>query len=682
MIRHLHISLLILLMCITAAVYSQDKATIQIKTFDESLQVLPNIELSVNRGAFVKTGQRGTAFVDLATTSLPPKTIELRNENLEAASWNFGKGVLEVIVRKKSYRIETYYLTRPDGERLGNTTVLFVGADTLRFTSDASGKLEIPLSKNEPTPGKEKFLVANRRVEKVTYSTNGNFIAVADVKRKMEVIADSEPSEKNAVFDLANLDSIQSLTVFYAVFKNYPFSKLDEQTRRKIDLKLYELMTTAQKSNQLPGLSDDVLGRISDSTFVREDIKSLVSRAELERRMLNELRDDFNEKIQLLNEKLEGGIETLSDDEREALLADIRHLETILKENENRFYRNQADYHNVLTSIKEKFFDVRDLENRLTLSEAQREQERAAYRRKMLTTIFVVSALGVIIVLLVYFTRKLNRKKKELLVANNEIVRINTNLENLVHQRTGMLVRAHAELDTFLYKASHDLQGPICSIIGLCHIASRTANAESRELIQRTYATAKAMDRMLKKLKIISEVNRPSDPSLIRLRPEIDLVIAQLDDMVRQQNVTLHIDCADSVVFYSHRDLLYFILLNVLENAAYFSGLRPEVRPEVTIKAVLQAGSVHISVVDNGVGIPEDIRDRVWDMFYIGNEMSRGNGLGLYIVRKSVQAMGGYISLESVEGKFTRVILVIPVTAVDAPQQSNAEPAKSLQLAD
>src|SRR5690606_9206590 len=159
--------------------------------------------------------------------------------------------------------------------------------------------------------------------------------------------------------------------------------------------------------------------------------------------------------------KLEGGIETLSDAEREALLADIRHLEEILKENENRFYRNQADYHNILTSIKEKFFDVRDLENRLTLSEAQREQERATYRRKMLTTILILSTLGVIIVLLVYFTRKLNRKKEELLIANNEIVRINTNLENLVHQRTGMLVRAHAELDTFLYKASHDLQGPI-----------------------------------------------------------------------------------------------------------------------------------------------------------------------------------------------------------------------------
>ncbi len=682
MTRYVYISTLVFSLCVTTALYGQDKTTIQIKTFDESLQVLPNVELSVNRGAFVKTGQRGTAFVDLPASSLPPKTIELRNENLEAASWNFGKGVLEVIVRRKSYRIETYYVTRPDGERLGNTTVLFIGVDTLRFTSDASGKLEIPLPKNDAPPGKEKFMVANRSVERVTYANTGNIIAVADVKRKVETRVAADAAEKPAVFDLANLDSIQSLTVFYAVFKNYPFSKLDEASRRRIDMKLYELMTKAQKAQQLPGLSEDVLGRISDSTFVREDIKSLVTRAELERQMLNELREDFNEKIQLLQEKLEGGIETLSDEERDELLADIRSLEAILKENENRFYRNQADYHNVLTSIKEKFFDVRDLENRLTLSEAQREQERAAYRRKMLTTIFVVSALGAIILLLVYFTRKLNRKKKELLVANNEIVRINTNLENLVHQRTSMLVRAHAELDTFLYKASHDLQGPICSIIGLCHIAARTANAESRELIQRTYATARAMDRMLKKLKIISEVNRPSDPSLIKLRPEIDLVVAQLEEMIRQQNVSLHVDCSDSVVFYSHRDLLYFILLNVFENAVFFSGLRSDARPEVTIKAVLQAGSVHISVVDNGVGIPENIRDRVWDMFYIGNEMSRGNGLGLYIVRKSVQAVGGYISLESVEDKFTRVIIVIPVTTAEAPQQTNAELTTELELAD
>src|SRR5690606_1823972 len=142
---------------------------------------------------------------------------------------------------------------------------------------------------------------------------------------------------------------------------------------------------------------------------------------------------------------------------------------------------------------------------------------------------------------------------------------------------------------------------------------------ESRELIQRTYATAKSMDRMLKKLKIISEVNRPSDPSLIRLRPEIDLIIAQLDDIVRQQKVSLLVDCADSVVLYSHRDLLYFILLTVLEDAVYFSGANAEVRPEVTIKAVRQAASARISGVENGVEIPERLRGGVSDTFCSGN---------------------------------------------------------------
>ena len=91
-----------------------------------------------------------------------------------------------------------------------------------------------------------------------------------------------------------------------------------------------------------------------------------------------------------------------------------------------------------------------------------------------------------------------------------------------------------------------------------------------------------------------------------------------------------------------------------------FSILRKGVTPEVQLRATPQTNSLQITIVDNGVGIPADSRDKVWDMFYVANEKSSGNGLGLYIVRKCVQALNGYISMESEEDSYTRIVIVIP----------------------
>jgi signal transduction histidine kinase len=81
---------------------------------------------------------------------------------------------------------------------------------------------------------------------------------------------------------------------------------------------------------------------------------------------------------------------------------------------------------------------------------------------------------------LIYFGGVLRKQKKQLIAANTEVKRINENLEGLVFERTHLLENLNSELDTFLYRASHDMRTPVRSILGLCHITTMTVQAAEK----------------------------------------------------------------------------------------------------------------------------------------------------------------------------------------------------------
>src|SRR5688500_6804173 len=86
-------------------VAAQDKHTVQLEVFDQQLKPLPNIELSLNGKEFLAIGKNGSVYVELDANDLPPQAVKIKNDQLEAASWNYSKGILEIIVRKKSYEM-------------------------------------------------------------------------------------------------------------------------------------------------------------------------------------------------------------------------------------------------------------------------------------------------------------------------------------------------------------------------------------------------------------------------------------------------------------------------------------------------------------------------------------------------------------------------------------------------
>jgi signal transduction histidine kinase len=652
----LTVALFLLLM---SDVLAQEKQMIQVRTFDQQLQPMKNIEVSINGHDYVAMGNKGTAFTELTTGELPPKTVKIKNEQLEPASWNYSKGILEIVVRKKNYQI-VHVLIRDDlGNTQQHTTVQFNGRRPITVTSNGEGMIEIPLALDEKVASKEQFVIEGKRIRELNSSTSPIVLVIESPGNGKEAEADEKPitsKEYFRNFDLSKLDSIQSLTMFYAVFKKYSINDLNPETRRKVDAKFTELV--AELSDSTPRTVVPIFRHITDSTLVADDIRNLLQQATLENQTLQSQRAEFDEKIKLINDKLAEGVGNLPADEKSKLLADITRLENLLTANEGRFFKNQNDYRQIINSLKEKFFDVESLENQLSISEAQRQEEQRVFRQRLFAITGVVIVFGILIVLLISFSNKLKKQKRKLEEANTAIRHINENLENMVLQRTRLLQEANRELDTFLYRASHDLRSPVCSIIGLCNIASHLS---PRELVERVENTTSSMDRLLRKLCMISEINQPTEFNEVSLYEIARNIEMRFGPEIRQADIQFHIDCDHDLVLETYPAILETVLANLVENALFYSVLRNPNHARVEVKAELKEDHLLISVYDNGVGIDPAMQQRMFDMFFKGNERSRGNGLGLYIVNKSVQAMDGKIRVESEPGRYTKVTVRIPL---------------------
>lgn len=474
-------------------------------------------------------------------------------------------------------------------------------------------------------------------------------------------------------FDVLKLDSVQSLAMFYTIFKNYQIKNLTALEKQRIDDKLLELVKEIEDS--LAKSQKVFLGRISDSSFVQDDIKNLIAQASHDNEILQKQRAEFDSKIQLLYKKLEADItKNIDYDARIDLLTNIKILAGLLVEKEGRFYENQNDYQSVINALKEKFFNKEDLESTLSMSESQRVKEKYIFSQRLFITVSITLLLAILIVTLIYFSSKLKNQKKALELANGEVKRMNENLESLVFQRTRMLEETNNELDTFLYRASHDLRSPVCSIIGLCHLATHFSNNETKDLLDKVVNTTSSMDRMLKKLSTISEINRPinfSEIKVWRVIEEVKQILISRENI--QQNVLIS-RCPEDLTIYSYPNLIEVIVFNLLENALQFTTLKDSPRRRVEINVSNDSENIYFTITDNGIGIERNIQEKIFNMFFKGTIHSKGNGLGLYIVQKAVHVLKGEVRLFSEPGKFTKFVVSIPLEHAPVEKNSHTIP--------
>ncbi|MDN5204843.1 ATP-binding protein [Fulvivirgaceae bacterium BMA10] len=460
--------------------------------------------------------------------------------------------------------------------------------------------------------------------------------------------------------NLDTLDSIKSIEAFYAFIKSLEMEKVHDTIKEKLDLKLYQLVNETEDSltKQVPEVLN---GRIRDSSSVKSDIILLIDRALKEEKDLVMLILEFEKKLEIMNKKFSQEAGDLTAQEKTKILTDLETLEKALILNEKKFLQNQAGYKITLDSLKKELHDIDVLEDQLTYSERQRLKDQKAFQMKILAVLLIVTGLGLLTLFSIFLARKFRKQQIALAKANEEIRSINEHLEDLVAQKTESLRATNEELDTFLYKSSHDLKRPLTSIIGLSNIAKLTLDNKSWELFEKTSQTAIDMDRMLQKLMMVSQINHPSDYSNVDFNTQIQKVKQHFHDFIEKHKISFNFKVSKESSIDSIPTLVEIILKNLVENALFYCSLEDGIQPEVGVKIRRENSHIAMSIRDNGVGIKSNVQHKIWEMFFVGNENSRGNGLGLYIAQKAAKALNGVISFTTKENIFTEFKVILPI---------------------
>jgi K+-sensing histidine kinase KdpD len=252
---------------------------------------------------------------------------------------------------------------------------------------------------------------------------------------------------------------------------------------------------------------------------------------------------------------------------------------------------------------------------------------------------------------------------------NNELRIVNEELEDRVIQRTQELQtanihlkKANEELDTFVYRSYHDIIGPLSRIHGLCHVALLDVeDTKALEYIQKVGQSCEDAKHTLQRVLRIHDIRNHE-----LLMTEVDIlalihkILASFEEELRQLQV--EISCESdfgSPMIKSDNELLTIILHNLIENAVRYSRYAQESYIKILI-GKMPDGFMKIGILDNGMGIPKEVRNKVFTMFFRGSVEKSGIGLGLYHTKVAVQRVGGQIIYQHTEINETLFELQIP----------------------
>jgi signal transduction histidine kinase len=224
------------------------------------------------------------------------------------------------------------------------------------------------------------------------------------------------------------------------------------------------------------------------------------------------------------------------------------------------------------------------------------------------------------------------------------------------------LQQANEDLDTFVYNASHDLRGPIASLLGLCTVAQmEVADTNARDYLALINKTATHMNGVLLSLILMNRVKyHRSERSLIDFSDLFTQAVDSLRDEDGHADIDFVTDIQLTPPFYSDVSLLTTILKNTLENAIRYQSPRKGPQVKMIVRPSATEEGVEIRIQDNGIGIPAEQGKQIFEMFFRATEKSTGPGLGLYVVQKICEKLEGTASWNESQQDFTEMILFLP----------------------
>ena len=317
-------------------------------------------------------------------------------------------------------------------------------------------------------------------------------------------------------------------------------------------------------------------------------------------------------------------------------------------------------------SQKVPMFDWRELrrwsvaESSLPLASVVRFKEFTfweLYKWRIAGMITLVILQSVFIAVLLVERRRRRR-------ASEALDQLNAELETRIDDRTAALNAKSRELETFAYSVAHDLKAPLRGIDGYSRLLleeyAGSLDGEGRSFLQTIQDSTDEMNQLIDDLLAYSRLERRElKPDRIQLTPMINSLVEEKRREATEHPIDFVLDVTGATVLADASGLAQS-LRNYLDNAIKFTGKVAE--PCIEVGSKESAESCLLWVRDNGIGFDMKHHDRIFDIFQRldVSEDYPGTGIGLAIVRKAMERMGGRAWATSEPGHGATFFLEIP----------------------
>jgi light-regulated signal transduction histidine kinase (bacteriophytochrome) len=238
-----------------------------------------------------------------------------------------------------------------------------------------------------------------------------------------------------------------------------------------------------------------------------------------------------------------------------------------------------------------------------------------------------------------------------------------TNLEYKINERTSQLLAKSKELENFCYSVSHDLRSPLRGIDGYSRLLLEdhhdSLNEEGRSFLMNVRAATKNMSALIDDLLAYSKLERRKLSTMaIPLSGFVANILNQYKGEMGKARVTVEVD---DLEVHADPDGLAIVLRNLIDNAVKFSRYVPQ--PEIGIHAHSAEGCCVLAVKDNGIGFDMKFYHKIFEIFHRLHRVEDypGTGIGLAMVQKAMERMGGKIWAEGHPGAGATFYLQLPL---------------------
>lgn len=253
---------------------------------------------------------------------------------------------------------------------------------------------------------------------------------------------------------------------------------------------------------------------------------------------------------------------------------------------------------------------------------------------------------------------RVNQRTTQVIKANRELekeIEIRKKAEKNLIVRNAELVRINADLDNFVYCASHDLKSPVTNAEGLLTVLKEelaSANPEVQFLIEKLEQSVVQMHRTIHELTDVSKVQPSADDEQekIAFAEVYAEVYNDLSDEINKAEVTIHTHFEEQPeVWFSHKHLKS-VMYNLISNAIKYRS--PDRAPLISISTSDKGNFIVLSITDNGIGIDlQKHKKKIFSLFKRLNDNVEGSGVGLFIVKRIMGINLGKIEVESKVGE-------------------------------